>query len=189
LRQCRAWRETGIDLPVSVNLSMRNLHDRNLPRLVSELLYDTQVAPQRLQLEVTESAIMADPTRAREVLGELRAIGLEVAVDDFGTGHASLSYLKQLPLDVLKIDKSFVRDLAVNTSDRAIVRSTIELGHELGLAVTAEGVEDQAGWDLLDEMGCDMAQGYYLSRPLPAAEFERWLRQSSLWSAPHDRAA
>jgi diguanylate cyclase (GGDEF)-like protein/PAS domain S-box-containing protein len=189
LRQCRAWRETGIDLPVSVNLSMRNLHDRNLPRLVSELLYNTQVAPQRLQLEVTESAIMADPTRAREVLGELRAIGLEVAVDDFGTGHASLSYLKQLPLDVLKIDKSFVRDLAVNTSDRAIVRSTIELGHELGLAVTAEGVEDQAGWDLLDEMGCDMAQGYYLSRPLPAAEFERWLRQSSLWSAPHDRAA
>jgi diguanylate cyclase (GGDEF)-like protein len=189
LRQCRAWQDAGIDLPVSVNLSMRNLHDPHLPALLSELLAASQIGPEYLQLELTESAIMADPIRARGVLGELRALGLQVAVDDFGTGHASLAYLKQLPLDALKIDKSFVKDLAVNASDRAIVRSTIELGHELGLVVIAEGVENLASWDVLASLGCDFAQGYYLSRPLPTIEFQSWLRRSPWWSHRQDRAA
>jgi diguanylate cyclase (GGDEF)-like protein len=179
LRQCRAWLDAGIDLPVSVNLSMRNLHDPYLPRLLSDLLAASGVRPEYLQLEITESAIMADAARAKGVLSELRSLGLHVSVDDFGAGHASLTYLKQLPLDALKIDKSFVAELAANASDRAIVRSTIELGHELGLTVIAEGVEDQASWETLGLLGCDLAQGYYLSRPLPAAEFERWLHQSA----------
>jgi EAL domain-containing protein (putative c-di-GMP-specific phosphodiesterase class I) len=166
---------------------MRNLHDPYLPRLLSDLLAASGVRPEYLQLEVTESAIMADAARARSVLSELRSLGLEVSVDDFGAGHASLTYLKQLPLDALKIDKSFVCELAINASDRAIVRSTIELGHELGLTVVAEGVEDQASWETLALLGCDLAQGFYLSRPLPSAEFERWLRQSA-WNG-QQRAA
>jgi EAL domain-containing protein (putative c-di-GMP-specific phosphodiesterase class I) len=168
---------------------MRNLHDPHLPTLLSELLAASEVSPEYLQLEITESAIMANPARSRDVLGDLRDIGLQVSVDDFGAGHASLTYLKQLPLDALKIDKSFVKELAVNTRDRAIVRSTIELGHELGLLVVAEGVEDQASWDALGSLGCDLAQGYYLSRPLPPLDFERWLRHSSWSTLDQDRAA
>jgi EAL domain-containing protein (putative c-di-GMP-specific phosphodiesterase class I) len=128
-------------------------------------------------LEVTESAVMADPARALDVLGRLHAMGVKLAVDDFGTGYSSMAYLKALPVDELKVDRSFVGQMASNTSDGVIVRSTIDLGHNLGLRVVAEGVETQEAWQELAALGCDTAQGYYLGRPMPATDLERWLGQ------------
>jgi EAL domain-containing protein (putative c-di-GMP-specific phosphodiesterase class I) len=175
LRQCRAWQDIGLDIKVAVNLSMRNLHDPDLVGLVAQLLETTGVQPKSLNLEVTESALMTDPRRALGSLARLREIGVEVAIDDFGTGHSSLSYLKQMPVEEIKLDRSFVRDMRTDKNDYTIVRSTIELAHDLGLRVIAEGVEDQATWDLLVELGCDLAQGYHMSRPLPAGDLRRWL--------------
>ncbi len=173
--QSRAWRARGIELSVAVNVSMRDLHDPQLPELIASLLAAGGVGAGSLELEITESALMADPARALAVLHRLRVLGLKVAIDDFGTGYSSLAYLKRLPVDVLKIDKSFILQLATDPSDLAIVRSVIELGHNLGLTVVAEGVEDAASWRRLTELGCDTVQGYYFGRPAPAAEFERWL--------------
>ncbi len=175
LRQCRAWLDEGIELNMSVNLSMRNLHDPQLPETIHDLLQQYQVEPERLNLEITESTIMADPTRALQVLSQLRALGVHIAIDDFGTGYSSMAYLKGLAVDALKIDKSFVQKLATDASDRAIVRSTVELGHNLGLRVVAEGVEDTISYEQLARLGCDLAQGYYLGRPMPAADLQRWL--------------
>jgi EAL domain-containing protein (putative c-di-GMP-specific phosphodiesterase class I) len=175
LRQCRIWQDAGIDLTMSVNLSMRNLHDPQLPETIARLLGEHGVSPERLNLEITESTIMADPTRALQVLQDLRALGVHMAIDDFGTGYSSMSYLKGLAVDALKIDKSFVQKLASDASDRAIVRSTVELGHNLGLRVVAEGVEDTISYEQLARLGCDLAQGYYLGRPMPAAELNNWL--------------
>ncbi len=127
-----------------------------------------------LKLEVTESALMTDPLRALGSLARLRAIGVEIAIDDFGTGHASLSYLKQMPVEEIKLDRSFVRDMTSDKNDYTIVRSTIELAHDLGLRVIAEGVEDQQTWDMLVMLGCDLAQGYHMSRPLPEAALRQW---------------
>jgi len=177
LRQCRAWHDSGLDIVVGVNLSMRNLHDPELVEQVVELLKTTGVQPASLKLEVTESTLMTDPQRALAALTRFRDIGVEVAIDDFGTGHASLSYLKQMPVSEIKLDRSFVSDMRTDKQDYTIVRSTIELAHDLGLRVIAEGVEDQATWDLLVELGCDLAQGYYMSRPLPEAGLRRWLTQ------------
>jgi EAL domain-containing protein (putative c-di-GMP-specific phosphodiesterase class I) len=132
-----------------------------------------------LVLEITESAVMADPARALEVLGRLHALGVGLAVDDFGTGYSSMAYLKELPVDELKIDRSFVSQMATNPSDAVIVRSTIDLGHNLGLRVVAEGVETQHAWQELSALGCDIAQGYYLGRPMPAAELEQLLTASA----------
>src|SRR5205807_9702909 len=160
-----------------VNLSMRNLHDPELVGLVSQLLASYEVSPSALKVEVTESALMTDPRRALDSMARLRAIGVEVAIDDFGTGHASLSYLKQMPVEEIKLDRTFVRDMTSDKNDYTIVRSTIELAHDLGLRVIAEGVEDQATWDMLVRLGCDLAQGYHMSRPLPAGELPRWLAQ------------
>jgi EAL domain-containing protein (putative c-di-GMP-specific phosphodiesterase class I) len=180
LRQCRAWQDSGLDISVGVNLSMRNLHDPDLVDQISHLLEVTGVRPAFLKLEVTESALMTDPQRALGSLARLRAIGVEIAIDDFGTGHASLSYLKQMPVEEIKLDRSFVRDMCTDKNDYTIVRSTIELAHDLGLRVIAEGVEDQETWDLLVKLGCDLAQGYHMSRPLPAAELRTWLALSNV---------
>ncbi len=180
LRQCRAWQDSGLDISVGVNLSMRNLHDPDLVEQISHLLEVTGVRPASLKLEVTESALMTDPQRALGSLARLRAIGVEIAIDDFGTGHASLSYLKQMPVEEIKLDRSFVRDMCTDKNDYTIVRSTIELAHDLGLRVIAEGVEDQETWDLLVKLGCDLAQGYHMSRPLPAAELRTWLALSNV---------
>jgi len=179
LRQCGAWQEIGLDIAVGVNLSMRNLHDPDLVAEVVGLLASTGTQPRLLKLEVTESALMTDPQRALATLARLREAGVEVAIDDFGTGHASLSYLKQMPVGEIKLDRSFVRDMGTDKNDFTIVRSTIELAHDLGLRVIAEGVEDQATWDLLVELGCDLAQGYHMSRPLPECELRRWLAENS----------
>jgi diguanylate cyclase (GGDEF)-like protein/PAS domain S-box-containing protein len=176
LQQYREWRQAGLDLPVAVNLSMRDLHDRHLPDAVANLLTRWNVAPACLTLEITESTLMADPAQAMEVVARLSAMGIQMAIDDFGTGYSSLAYLKRLPVDKLKIDKSFVRHLATDAHDAAIVQSTVGLAHALGLSLVAEGVEDQASWDLLAQMGCDVAQGYFISRPIPADKLTVWLQ-------------
>jgi len=179
IRQCRAWQRAGRLLTVSVNLSMWNLHDATLPDRVAALLRDHGMAPAWLRLELTESALMADPERAMDVLARLSGLGVGLAVDDFGSGYSSLAYLKTLPVDELKIDKGFVREMATDATDAAIVASTVALGHALGLRVVAEGIEDQVTWELLVGMGCDVAQGYYMSRPLPATDLQRWALTSS----------
>jgi EAL domain-containing protein (putative c-di-GMP-specific phosphodiesterase class I) len=175
IRQCREWQDRGLDLKVAVNLSAKNLIDVALATEVLELLRKWGVPPTQLELEITESTIMTDPARARSVLAELHAMGIGLSIDDFGTGYSSLGYLKRLPVDELKIDKSFVLNMTSDASDAAIVRSTVELGRNLGLSVVAEGVETQTMWEQLEEMGCHLAQGYLLSRPLPPAELEEWM--------------
>jgi diguanylate cyclase (GGDEF)-like protein len=189
LLQCRRWLDAGIDLTVSVNLSMRNLHDPQLPETIGRMLADAGVEPERLNLEITESTIMADPERALAVLQELRALGVRMAIDDFGTGYSSMSYLKGLAVDALKIDKSFVQNLASDRSDRAIVRSTVELAHNLGLQVVAEGVEDTISYEQLARLGCDLAQGYYMGRPMPVADLEQWLEATPFGLRPNSAAA
>jgi diguanylate cyclase len=158
-----------------VNVSTRCLLDPDLPDEVAERLDTWRVPAGSLVLEVTESAVMADPTRALDVLGRLHARGVGLALDDFGTGYSSMAYLKALPVDELKVDRSFVGEMVTSQSDTMIVRSTIDLGHNLGLRVVAEGVETQDAWRKLEALGCDTAQGYYLSRPMPATELEHWL--------------
>jgi len=182
IRQGREWQRAGHLLAVSVNLSMWNLLDPTLPDRVAALLQDHGLSPAWLRLELTESALMADPERAMEVLARLSGLDVDLAVDDFGSGYSSLAYLKRLPIDELKIDKGFVREMATDETDEAIVASTVALGHALGLRVVAEGIEDRATWERLREMGCDVAQGYYMSRPLPAAEVLRWALTSSFGS-------
>jgi diguanylate cyclase (GGDEF)-like protein len=176
LRQCRTWQLEGLDLCVGVNLSARNLLDVHLPDTVGELLGRWEVPPSLLELEITESTILADPVRAMHVLSRLSGMGVRLAIDDFGTGYSSLAYLKRLPVDELKIDKSFVQGMEEDENDAVIVRSTIDLGRNLGLRVVAEGVESAEAWRQLVSLGCDVAQGYYLSRPVPAAELAAWLR-------------
>jgi EAL domain-containing protein (putative c-di-GMP-specific phosphodiesterase class I) len=160
LRQCQAWHESGLVIPVSVNLSARNLHDAQLSDYLAELLKTFSGSPEQLELEITESAIMADPQRALEAITRLREMGLRFALDDFGIGYSSLAYLKKLPVDTIKIDKSFVIDMAKDEDDVLIVLSTINLAHNLGLKVVAEGVETEKIWDRLFALGCDEAQGY-----------------------------
>jgi diguanylate cyclase (GGDEF)-like protein len=176
LADCRAWRAEGFDLGVSVNLSVRSLQDPAFPDEVAGLLERWGVPPDRLLLEVTETELMADPTRVADVIGRLTAAGVALSIDDFGVGHSSLAYLKRLPVTELKIDRTFVFGMDVERSDEAIVRSAIELGRSLGLRVVAEGVEHQRVWARLQALGCNLAQGFYLSRPLPADDLTVWLR-------------
>jgi diguanylate cyclase (GGDEF)-like protein/PAS domain S-box-containing protein len=183
LEQSRSWGDE-IDLPISVNLSTQNLQDHNLPALIATLLERHSATPDRLKIEVTETALMADPRRSVEIFAQLREMGVRISIDDFGSGYSSLAYLKQLPVDELKIDRTFVIGISPNAEEVAIVRSAIDIGHSLGLTVVAEGVETQAAWDLLAELGCDMVQGYLITRPLPARQLGRWL--SAGW-APRAR--
>jgi EAL domain-containing protein (putative c-di-GMP-specific phosphodiesterase class I) len=175
LRQCRAWRDLGLDVNVGVNLFSRDLLDGGLPDEVGRLLAANVLEPRRLELEITEDTILADPARTAVILEQLGARGIALAIDDFGTGYSSLNYLKRLPVDVLKIDRSFVSRMEVDEDDAIIVRSTIELGHNLGLIVVAEGVENQETLVRLAELGCDTAQGFHLSRPIPAEKMTEWL--------------
>jgi diguanylate cyclase (GGDEF)-like protein len=170
------WRRQGVDLGVAVNLSARSLQDTDLLDEVSRLLRRHGVPASRLTLEVTESSVMADPTRAIALLHQLRALGVRLSVDDFGTGYSSLSYLKSLPVQEVKIDRSFVIGLSSQGEDVAIVRAIVDLGRHLGLEVVAEGVEDEATWDLLASMGCDLAQGWHHGRPMPVADLVPWLQ-------------
>ena len=174
LGQVHAWSKVGIDVGVAVNLSARNLVDDELPDAVAQLLGTWQVAPQKLSLEITERSILA--IEAEETLRRLHDIGVQISVDDFGTGYSSLTYLKRLPVSEIKIDKSFVMDMATNRDGAAIVRSTIDLGHNLGLKVVAEGVEDEKAVELLREFRCDFIQGFHISRPAAAGLLGPWLR-------------
>ena len=176
IRQISVWDKRGFNLKVAVNLSSRSLLDLQLPDQVTRLLQKWGVEATSLELEITESTIMADARRALAVLSTLNSMGVGLAIDDFGTGFSSLSYLKRLPVKEMKMDKSFVMKMASDENDAAIVRSTIELGHNLGLRVVAEGVENEGIWKQLSTLGCDLAQGYYLTRPVPANELEEWLQ-------------
>jgi diguanylate cyclase (GGDEF)-like protein len=176
LAQCRAWHDQGLEVQMAVNLGAYSLDDRALPRAISGLLERYRVPARLLRVEITETTLMRDPENARQVLEELRATGVRVSIDDFGTGYSSLAYLKRLPADELKIDRSFVQHMALDAGDTAIVRSVIALGHELGLLVTAEGVEDAASLEWLRTFGCDCAQGYFFARPLDAEAATGWLR-------------
>jgi len=170
LAQCRRWRATDPLVTVSVNLSVTSLLDQNLVDHVSTALAEAGVPPDALVLEITETTIMMDPERSNRTLRAIRERGIKLSIDDFGTGHCSLAYLRDLPVQELKLDRSFVRDIAARERDAAIVRSTIDLAHSLGLTLVAEGIEDAAGADLLRRMGCDIAQGYYFGRPQPGTD-------------------
>ncbi len=175
IAQCATWRTDGNDLSVAVNLSVRNLLDPGLPGQISALLDIYGLPAAALQLEITESMIMSDPERALAIVGRLSELGVRLSVDDFGTGYSSLANLKRLPIDELKIDRSFVSPMMEDESDLIIVRSTINLGHDLGLTVIAEGVEDELTLKRLATLGCDLAQGYHLSRPLAPDAFAAWV--------------
>ena len=176
--QCAHWRLTGDDLSVSVNLSVRNLLDRNLVRDIERLLSAHVLPPQALKLEITESMIMSDPDRSLATIAQLSELGVRFSVDDFGTGYSSLAYLSRLPIDELKIDRSFVSLMLTDASDLIIVRSTINLAHDLGLTIVAEGVEDESTLQWLAKLGCDHAQGYHISRPIPPVQFADWIEDS-----------
>jgi diguanylate cyclase (GGDEF)-like protein len=174
LTQLRAWHDEGLELSVAVNLSARDLLDLELPETVLGLLARYQLPAGRLQLEITESVILADPMRARLVLSRLSAMGVQLAIDDFGSGYSSLAYLKRLPVGEIKIDRSFVMNMERDERDAAIVRSTLELARNLGLSVVAEGVENEQIWSDLAQLRCDVAQGYFLGRPMPASALPGW---------------
>jgi EAL domain-containing protein (putative c-di-GMP-specific phosphodiesterase class I)/CHASE2 domain-containing sensor protein len=172
-----AWRQAGIDLAAAVNLSAMLIAEPRFQTAVSELLNGSQVQADRLIFEVTESAALANPEQAALHLRDFRARGVAISMDDYGTGQSTLTYLRQLPLSELKIDRSFVQHAHLNRADELMVRSTIDLAHNLGLKVVAEGIEEEGCLDLLRAAGCDMAQGYLISRPLPPADLQRWLMQ------------
>ncbi|MGH2787390.1 MAG: putative bifunctional diguanylate cyclase/phosphodiesterase [Actinomycetota bacterium] len=200
VRQCHEWQQEGLDLTVAVNLSVRNL-DSTLPRRVAAILDRWGVPSGKLELEITEGTVMAEPNRAREVLEALDSMGIKIAIDDFGTGHSSLAYLKKLPVNTLKIDKSFVVNMANDENDFVIVQSTVDLAHNLGLEVVAEGVEDENTWVQLRQLGCDLAQGYWKGRPVPGDQLAYSLRMielpateasddgTGLWGSPPYRTA
>ena len=184
LADCAHWVAEGLRPGVSVNLSSRDLLDADLPAEVESFLAKHRVDPTLLEVEITENTILTDPERARMVLERLRSLGVRLSIDDFGTGFSSLGQLRRLPVDVLKIDKSFVFNMDNDENDDVIVRSTIELGHNLGLRVVAEGVETQETWHRLTQLGCDTAQGYFISRPLPRLVLVEWLRKRGSQGPP-----
>ena len=176
--QAVAWRRAGIDIAMSLNLSARNLFEPTFPERIMAIINKTEIAQGSLVMEITESALMADPARAREVVLALSQQAIRFSIDDFGTGYSSFAYLKHLPVSEIKIDKLFVFSLIKDPDSASIVRAIIDLGKNLGISVVAEGVEDQQVWDELAVLGCDQAQGYFLSRPQPSHEMELWLRES-----------
>jgi EAL domain-containing protein (putative c-di-GMP-specific phosphodiesterase class I) len=179
LEQLASWRYAGIDIGVAVNLSAHDLQDSSLPDMVDRLLATTGTAPEKLTLEITESAMMRDLGRATVLLSQIKRMGVGIAIDDFGTGFSSLSYLKSLPVRELKIDQSFVSNMNRDENDAMIVHSTIDLAHNLGLRVVAEGVENAEIMQQLRAQGCDLIQGYYLCRPLPPEQLQSWLSEHS----------
>ncbi len=181
--QTQQWAQQGIELRVAVNLSAHNLHDANFQDQFIKLIDKDRPALPRLRLEITESTIMSGSQRVLETMNQLSARGVRISIDDFGTGYSSLMYLKRLPVDELKIDRSFVTHMVVDENDTVIVRSTIDMAHNMGLKVVAEGVEDEATYQLLTRLHCDLVQGFHISHPLSAAELMKWM-QRSRWQLP-----
>ena len=180
LAQCRRWRDAGLDLTVSVNLSGRNLFDSHLVDDIGAAIAEAGVPPSALTLELTESTVMAESNRSMAVLDGLRDLGVRLSIDDFGTGYSSLTHLRHLPVTELKIDKSFVMTMMVNEQDAVIVRTLVDLGRSLGMRTVAEGVESQEAREMLRDFGCQEAQGYLFSRPIPADQFEVWLTRQEV---------
>lgn len=185
-KHCAAWRKQGKKLTISVNLSAKDLHDPSLPDLIAGVAVSTGIKPEWVILEITESSIMTDPELTLEVIDRLSEMGYQLSIDDFGTGYSSLAYLKQMPLTELKIDRSFVQDILVSENDDVIVNATINLAHNLGFHVTAEGVETEEIMDKLKTYGCDIAQGYYLSKPFSVSAFDKWMVESKWKPASED---
>jgi diguanylate cyclase (GGDEF)-like protein/PAS domain S-box-containing protein len=179
LAQCRAWQDAGAPIHIAVNISARSLLDQALPGKIQAALERWSIDPRFLKIEITESSIMADPSHALAILSMLQSMGVRLSVDDFGTGYSSLTHLRELPIDEVKIDKSFVQGMSTSDADAAIVRTIIDLGHNLGKQVCAEGVEDQVTWNMLRDLGCDLAQGFWMARPMPAHELMEWLVEMS----------
>jgi EAL domain-containing protein (putative c-di-GMP-specific phosphodiesterase class I) len=183
-RQCAAWKAQGlVTVPVAVNLAATHLRQTSLPGRVARALRRHGVPPDSLEIEVTESILLADPELSTRIARELAGMGVQLSIDDFGTGYSSLSYLKRLPIATLKIDRSFVRDLGVDADDEAIVGAIVALGHSLKLKVVAEGVESEAQLAFLQSLRCDEYQGYYMSRPVEPEAFARLLKQQTVIEA------
>jgi diguanylate cyclase (GGDEF)-like protein/PAS domain S-box-containing protein len=175
LCELQQWHERGAPVHVAVNISAKSLQEQTLPQKVHAALTKWNIDARFLKLEITESSIMADPAHALAIMSMLQSMGVRLSIDDFGTGYSSLTHLRELPIDEIKVDKSFVMGMTGSDADAAIVRTVIDLAHNLGKQVCAEGVEDEATWQMLNEMGCDLAQGYWIARPLPAAALDAWL--------------
>jgi len=180
LLQCRQWNDMGLDISIAVNLTMWNLEAQELPEQIEALLRDTGVPPKNLELEITETSIMSDPQRVIHTLNQIRQLGAHFAIDDFGTGYSSFAYLTKLPVSCIKIDKSFVQSIAADRDNSVIVKSIIDLGHNLGLKVVAEGVETVHAKKLLRVFQCDEGQGFYYCRPIPADAMTKFLLQPPL---------
>jgi EAL domain-containing protein (putative c-di-GMP-specific phosphodiesterase class I) len=172
VRQCGIWRRRGVELGVTVNMTVLDLLERTFVADVARTLAEADFPASALTIEITEGAFVQEPDRVRRTLDGLHSLGVQVAIDDFGTGYSSLSYLKDLPVDVLKIDRSFVSDLPGSEASAAIVAAAIELSHRLDLTVVAEGVETEEQYRCLEELGCDLIQGYLVSRPVPAGTLD-----------------
>ncbi len=175
-QQCSEWLRVGLELSIAVNLSMWDLRELTLPVTIGALLERYSLPVHLLHVEMTESVVMTDVERTLDILNRLSQLGIQISVDDYGTGYSSLAYLKRMPISELKIDRSFVMHMANSETDATIVQSTIAMAHSLGLKVVAEGIEDENVWNLLADFKCDMAQGYYMSRPLPSQDLENWVR-------------
>jgi len=177
MRLNQGWERQGCALPIAVNISARNLRDGNLLEMIRRLQATWGVATSLFEIEITESTVMEDAEFALHVLHGLREQGTALYIDDFGTGYSSLGYLQKLPVEYIKIDQSFVHDMSTSKDAELIVRSTIDLVHDLGRKVVAEGIETQASWDQLAKLGCDIAQGYFIARPMPAEELQGWVER------------
>lgn len=175
IKQSAEWRKIYSPLTMSINLSARNLHDETIGKQISRLIRHWQIIPEQLCLEITETAMMADPKHAMRLLGELDQLGVKISIDDFGTGYSSLGYLKKLPVNEIKIDRSFVMNMKDDENDASIIRATVGLAHDLGIHVVAEGVENQESQDLLRALKCEYAQGYHICKPAPAKEISKLL--------------
>jgi diguanylate cyclase (GGDEF)-like protein len=184
LLQLRAWKQCGFELDVSVNVSPTDLADPSFADSLIQILAETGADSRRLVLELTESAAMKDLSNTLRVMEQLRVLGVRFSIDDFGTGYSSLSHLKRLPVDEIKIDRSFIQELEARPNDEVIVRSTINLGHALGLKVVAEGVEQPTSFEALKRLGCDLVQGYLVSRPLSASDLTRWAIERTAHEGP-----
>jgi len=178
LRQAKCWKSQGISLPVAINFSQRLLSHEHLVGDIADLLHEYAIDPQYLELEITESAVMSEAGGALDMIAALSELGIPLSIDDFGTGYTSMSHIQELPIQTIKIDKSFVLNLSQNKHDQTIVNSIINFVHDMGHRVVAEGIEDIESWNKLEKMGCNVGQGYYMSRPMPAAEVVPWLRHS-----------
>jgi EAL domain-containing protein (putative c-di-GMP-specific phosphodiesterase class I) len=174
----------GLSLSVSVNVSTRDLLDRELPELFAAATRRYGVPPDMVIVEVTESALVEDPQRAQETMRDLKLLGLRLSIDDYGTGYSSLAYIQRLHCDELKVDRTFVTHISGREKDAAIVRSTIDLGHSLGLTVVAEGVEDERSMNVLKELGCDLVQGFGICLPLPPEKLMEWIATCEWRTAP-----